>query len=142
MTLADVNVLIHAFRSDSPQHRLCRAWLQRTVDSGAPFGLSPLVLSAVIRIASNPRIFVDPDPVEEAFAFCEALLDHPGSQIVEPGDRHWRIFRRLCFEARIGGPMITDAWFAALAIEHGCVWITCDSDFRRFPGLEWRAPEA
>jgi predicted nucleic acid-binding protein len=33
-----------------------------------------------------------------------------------------------------------DAYFAALAIEHGCEWITADRGFARFPGLRWRHP--
>jgi len=33
-----------------------------------------------------------------------------------------------------------DAWFAALAIESGCEWITPDRDYARFPGLRWRTP--
>jgi hypothetical protein len=40
----------------------------------------------------------------------------------------------------LSGPRISDAWFAALAIEHGCVWITCDRDYTRFPDLDWREP--
>ncbi len=28
---------------------------------------------------------------------------------------------------------MTDVWFAALAIESGCEWITSDRDFARFP---------
>jgi hypothetical protein len=36
--------------------------------------------------------------------------------------------------------MVTDAWFAALAIEWDCEWITLDRDFARFPGLKWRRP--
>jgi predicted nucleic acid-binding protein len=32
---------------------------------------------------------------------------------------------------------VTDAWFAALAIESGCEWITLDRDYARFPGLRW-----
>ena len=30
----------------------------------------------------------------------------------------------------------TDAWYAALAIEWGCEWVTFDRDFRRFPSLK------
>jgi len=30
------------------------------------------------------------------------------------------------------------AFFAALAIETGCEWITTDRGFSRFPGLRWR----
>ena len=42
------------------------------------------------------------------------------------GERHWKIFRRLCIAADSRGPRVTDAWFAALAIEWGCEWITMD----------------
>jgi predicted nucleic acid-binding protein len=38
------------------------------------------------------------------------------------------------------GPRVSDAWFAALAIEHGCTWITFDRDYARFDGLQWREP--
>jgi hypothetical protein len=37
------------------------------------------------------------------------------------------------------GPLVTDAYLAVLAIEHGCELITTDSDFARFPGLRWAA---
>jgi hypothetical protein len=67
------------------------------------------------------------------------LTDQPNCQLVEPGARHFAIFRRLCLEANITGRDVTDAWFAALAIEHGCEWITMDRGFARFAGLKWRA---
>ena len=46
MILADVNVLIYAFRRDMPQHAVCRQWLVGIVAGEARFGLSPLALSA------------------------------------------------------------------------------------------------
>ncbi|MEV4174431.1 PIN domain-containing protein [Nonomuraea sp. NPDC049709] len=33
-----------------------------------------------------------------------------------------------------------DAYLAALAIEHGCEFVTCDKDFARFQGLRRRSP--
>jgi predicted nucleic acid-binding protein len=36
--------------------------------------------------------------------------------------------------------LVTDAYLAALAIEHGCELITTDSDFARFQDLRWRHP--
>ena len=57
MMLPDVNVLINAFRKDVPQHGVCRAWLAGVVSGDARFGLSTLVLSAVVRIVTNPRAF-------------------------------------------------------------------------------------
>jgi predicted nucleic acid-binding protein len=47
---------------------------------------------------------------------------------------------RLVDEVGARGNIVTDAWYAALAIEHGCTWISFDRDFARFPGLDWRAP--
>ena len=141
MILPDVNVLIYAFRIDVPEHQLCRRWLLDTTMSDAPFALSPLVLAAVIRITTNPRSYREPSSVEDAVAFCDDLLGQPNCHVVEPGERHWDIFKRLCVETRIRGPRVTDAWFAALAIEWGCEWITFDRDFARFPGLQWRTPE-
>jgi uncharacterized protein len=94
MILPDVNVLIYAFRRDLPQHAVCRAWLAGVVMSDARFGLSPLVLGAVIRVTSNPRVYRTPSTIEEAFGFCENLLGQPHCQIVEPGERHWDIFKR------------------------------------------------
>ncbi|HXP73199.1 MAG TPA: type II toxin-antitoxin system VapC family toxin [Stellaceae bacterium] len=140
MILPDANVLIYAFRRDVPQHALCRAWLLDLVSGEAQFGLSPLVLSAVIRITSNPRAFKIPSDIEEAFGFCGDLLGQPHCRIVDPGERHWDIFKRLCIDTDTRGPRVTDAWFAALAIEWRCEWITLDRDFARFPGLKWRVP--
>jgi hypothetical protein len=138
--LPDVNVLIYAFRADSTRHRICKRWLDGIVLGNAQFGLSPLALSAVARIATSPRVFKQPSSIEEVFAFGENLLGQPNCEPVGPGPRHWSIFTRICVEVGITGPRITDAWFAALAIEHGCVWVTYDRDYTRFPELNWREP--
>jgi len=140
MILPDVNVLIYAFRPDLPQHAVCRAWLTELVLDDARFGLSPAVLSAVVRITTNPRVFAMPSSLDDAFGFCGDLLGQPHCETVEPGERHWDIFRRLCIDTDTRGARVSDAWHAALAIEWDCQWITCDRDFARFPGLRWALP--
>jgi uncharacterized protein len=142
MTLADANVLIYAFRGDSPYHDVCRSWLSGVVTGDARFGVSPLALSALVRITTNQRAFQHPSVLVDAFGFCQDLLSQPHCEAVSPGERHWAIFQRLCLETDTRGRRVTDAWFAALAIEHGCTWISYDRDFARFPGLDWRLPEA
>jgi uncharacterized protein len=140
MILPDVNVLIYAFRQDVPQHSICRPWLNSLVEGDTRFGVSPLTLGALVRITTNPRAYREPSTIEEAFAFCENLLGQPHCQTVEPGERHWEIFKRLCIDTATRGSRVTDAWYAALSIEWGCEWITLDRDYARFPGLKWRAP--
>lgn len=140
MILPDINVLIYAFRKDAPQHSVCRPWLEGVVGSDARFGLSRLALGALVRITTTGRLQPSLSSRDEAFVFCDYLLAQPNCQLVEPGERHWDIFKRLCSAADIRGPRVTDAWYAALAIEWGCEWVTMDRDFARFPGLKWSMP--
>ena len=140
MILPDVNVLIYALRKDVPQHEVCRRWLNSVVAGDARFGISLLALAAVVRVTTQARIYKTPSTTDEAFGFCEDIRSQPHCQVVEPGERHWDIFQRLCVDTDTRGPRVTDAWFAALAIESGCEWITLDRDFARFPGLKWQVP--
>jgi toxin-antitoxin system PIN domain toxin len=141
MVLPDVNVLIYAFRQDASQHAVCRAWLDRTILGDARFGISPLALAAVVRITTQPRVFQVPSTLDDALGFCDDILGQSHCQTVEPRERHWDVFKRLCIETDTRGRRVTDAWYAALAIESGCEWVTMDRDFARFPGLKWSVPE-
>ena len=140
MILADVNVLICAFRSDSRNHAEHKSWLESVINGPATYGVSPQVLGAVVRVCTHPRIFARPSSQSETFAFCSALLEQPNATIVVPGERHWTTFETLCHQSKASGNLVQDAWFAALAIEAGCEWITTDRDYARFPGLRWRPP--
>ena len=140
MILPDVNVLLYAFRADTPQHAASRAWLNSVVDGNAAYGMCPQVLASLVRIATHPRIYARPDHLETALAFCKLLLEQPHCQIVQPGPRHWEIYCDLCRQANATGSLMQDAWFAALAMESGCEWITNDRDYAKFPGLRWRTP--
>jgi toxin-antitoxin system PIN domain toxin len=138
LILADVNVLLHAFRDDTDLHSVYRPWLTSVVNGDEPFAVSPQVLSSVIRIATNPRAFKRPDTLSSVLAFARTLLSQPHCHIIHPGPGHWQVFSDLCRESNATGNLIQDAWFAALAIEHGCEWITEDRDYAKFPGLRWR----
>ena len=140
MILPDVNVLVHAFRVDSLAHETCYGWLHGVVNGEARFGISPQVLSSVLRVTTHPRVFAQPSRLPETLNFCQFLLEQPHCVIIRPGERHWDIFARLCTDADARGNLVPDAWFAALAIESGCEWITLDHDFARFPGLQWKVP--
>ncbi|MEQ1929701.1 MAG: type II toxin-antitoxin system VapC family toxin [Parvularculaceae bacterium] len=139
MQSPDVNVLVYAFRPASEHHEVCRAWFSETIAAESPFAVSTQALGALVRITTNSRSPA-PSSIDDAFAFCAAILAQPNCVTIEPGERHWAIFERIAKEGRIMGPMVSDAWYAALAIEHGCEWVTLDRDFARFPGLRWSTP--
>jgi toxin-antitoxin system PIN domain toxin len=138
--LFDVNVLLNAHRSGQEHHRVARDLLETVVNASEPFALSEVVLSAFVRIATSPRAFTVPTPLDDAFRFADSLLHRPNARIVRAGDRHWQIFEDLCRRTQARGALITDAQHAALALEHGCEWVSFDRDFARFPDLRWRHP--
>lgn len=140
MQLPDVNVLIYAHREDAPEHERYAAWLRGLTEGEEPFALAEIVLASFLRIVTNPKVFDPPTPMPTAIAFCRQLVAWPRAVTVAPGPRHWDLFTGLC--ASVQGPLVTDAYLAALAIEHGCELVTTDSDFARFAGLRWRHPLA
>ena len=140
MILPDVNVLLYALRPDAANHAKYHSWIEEVLNGDAAYGMSPQVLSSVIRVATHPGIFKHPTALSEALRFASELLYEPHCQIVEPGPRHWKVFTTLCSVSNVRGNLVPDAWFAALAIESGCEWITDDRDYARFDGLHWRPP--
>jgi toxin-antitoxin system PIN domain toxin len=117
-----------------------RAWLEAQINSASAYGLSDLVVSGFLRIVTHPRVFEVPSTWPDASRFAEQLREQPNRVAVSAGPHHWEIFARLCKSAAAKGNLIADAYLAAMAIEHGCEWITTDRDFSRFPGLKWRHP--
>jgi toxin-antitoxin system PIN domain toxin len=138
--LADVNVLVYAFREAAPRHAEYREWLGTHLASREAFGVSELILGGVVRVVTHPRVFAPASRLERALEFVEALRAQPNVILLAPGPRHWEIFTALCRQADARGNLVADAWHAALAIEHGCEWITTDRDYARFAGLRWRHP--
>jgi uncharacterized protein len=140
MILPDVNVLVSAFRADSPQHRAHADWLTDVVNGPQAYGMAPQVLASFVRVVTNRRVFVRPSRLDDALSFAGTLLGQPHCQVIQPGARHWPLFVDLCGASKATGNLVADAWFAALAIESGCEWITTDRDYARFAGLRFRPP--
>jgi uncharacterized protein len=140
MMMPDVNVVLGALRPTAPVHEISRRWLEVALAGREPIAMSELVLSATVRLLTNTRVFSPPDTSADAVSLIHTLRTHRNAVLVRPGTRHWDIFASLCVESDAAGNMVSDAYHAALAIEHGCEWITHDRDFARFSGLRWRVP--
>ena len=141
MLMPDVNVLIYAHRRDShDEHPAYAAWLESLATGDEPFALSVLSLAGVVRIVTNPKIFHRPSTLDEVFLFTSVLVGRPNARVLAPGRRHLEIWERLCRAANATGKLAADAQHAAMAIEHGCTWVSTDSDFDRFTELRWQHP--
>jgi toxin-antitoxin system PIN domain toxin len=132
--LPDANVLIHALRKDSVEHKGCRAWLTDTAAAGDAIGLCELVEAALLRIPTLPRLQLV--PMTETLGFWkDDLWTYPGTRRLATGDRHRGIFSAFITDLGLTGNDVNDAWLAALAIESRATLVSTDQGFDRFPGL-------
>lgn len=141
MRLFDVNVLVNAHRAEQAHHRLALETLERAALDPAPFALSEFVLSAFVRIVTDARLGASVT-LDEAMLACDSLRERENARVVRPGPSHWKVFAHLCRATGARGSLVPDAYHAALAIEHGCEWVSFDRGFARFPGLRWWNPAA
>jgi uncharacterized protein len=141
MMLVDTNVLVYANRRNAPRHEEYRTWLQSLIDGPEPYAVSDFAVAGLVRIITDHRIYKeDAATIDEALAFATAIREQPHAIVVHPGPRFWSIFGDLCLRHRASGRLVPDVVLAALAVEHGCEFVTADKDFRKFPGLRSRHP--
>ncbi|WP_156253667.1 TA system VapC family ribonuclease toxin [Pseudactinotalea terrae] len=133
MLFLDVNVLVGAQRNDnSPHSRTMRRWLDEALTGHQRIGISELALSVMVRIVTHARVFEHPTAPSEALAFANTLLAAHPVGVVRPGARHWSIFADLVTQHRLRGNDVPDAYYAALALEHGATMVTADRGLGRF----------
>lgn len=142
MILVDANVLLYAYQPRAEHHERCRAWVEQAFSGEEPVCLAWVTVLAFLRISTNPRIFEQPLLAVEAASAVSSWLERPSVSVLEAGEQCWEILRRLLVEAQVTGPLVMDAFLAALALENGATLVTTDRDFARFPKLKVHNPAA
>jgi predicted nucleic acid-binding protein len=125
MILIDANLLLYAKVADYPQHLRAAAWLEARLNAPDRVGLPWPSLLAFLRLITNPRLFVRPIRLADAWVQVEEWLALPPVWIPMPTAN-----------------LVPDAHLAALALEHDLTLCSSDQDFARFPGLRWENPLA
>ena len=142
MIVVDVNLLIYAVNEDAPDHRESKAWLEAAISGTETVGLPWIVLLAFLRLTTRAGLFRSPLTANAAFDLVDAWLQQPSVVVPEPTSRHLQTMRDLVSPLGTGGNLTSDAYLAALAIEHGAELCSTDNDFARFGRLRWRNPLA
>jgi toxin-antitoxin system PIN domain toxin len=140
MIIPDINILVHAYNSDSPRHTLARQWWEETVSSSATIGMPWVCILGFIRIMTHRRIMMNPMYPADAIRRVKTWLAVPTVHIITPGDDHAGMLFQLLQELGTAGNLTTDAHLAALALEYRAELASTDSDFSRFTGLRWQNP--
>jgi uncharacterized protein len=138
--IVDANILLYAVDASSQFHEPARNWLESSLNEPSRVGLPWVSLLAFQRISTHPRASASPLSPSQAWSFVADWLDADATWVPVPGERHAEILRDLIVAGDLRGNRVSDAHLAALAIEHGVGVCSADSDFARFPQINWVNP--
>jgi toxin-antitoxin system PIN domain toxin len=141
MIAVDTNLLVHAHREDSTWHEAAYSTVEGLAEGSASWAIPWPCLHEFLAIATHPRIYDPPTPVEVATDQVAAWLESPSLVTLGEGPAHWRTLRDMVERAKVHGPVVHDARIAALCVQHGVreLW-SADRDFSLFPTLRVRNP--
>ena len=138
--LLDANLLLYAVHKRADQHEPAAAWLTEQLNGPRRVGFPWQSINAFLRISTHPRAFQRPLDPSTAWERVTDWLATPVAWLPHPGPEYQRIFAELIGTHQVRGNLIPDAALAALAIEHGVVLASTDTDVARFRGLRWENP--
>jgi toxin-antitoxin system PIN domain toxin len=139
MMLLDVNILIGAFRPESPDHPAVKAWLEKVMTDRQAFGVADGILCGFVRIVTR-KPFDPVTPVDNALDFANAIRGAASYRVVPPNANQWNLFETVCRRTASSGKAAQDIYWASFALDLDCEFITFDGGFSRVPGLRWRSP--
>ncbi len=140
MVLPNTNLLLYSINSDSMDHPKARAWWCDLLESQAPLGICTSVAFAFVRLSTSRHVFPSPLLVKEAFAYMNNWLEFPSVRLIDFEMEDLATAEKLLKHAGTGGNLVSDAQIAAVALRLRATVHSADSDFARFPGLQWQNP--
>ena len=139
----DVNILLYASDQSNPRYEAALRFLEGRVEAPDLFCLAWLTLISFLRLATHPRIFMNPLSPEEALTNVEMLLSLPRVRVLTEAEGFLAVYREVTGSFPVRGNLVPDAHLAALLRQHGVRTIyTTDADFRKFTFLKVKNPLA
>lgn len=138
--LLDANLLLYAVDRRSALYDRAAPWLEATLNARQRVGLPWQSIGAFLRISTHPRVTENPLTAERAWGYVRSWLEADPVWIPPATVRTASVLADLVVATPATGNLVTDAQLAALAIEHGLVLCSADTDFARFRGLRWENP--
>lgn len=137
----DVNILLYASASESPEHGKAVAFLSQCAAGPELCCFAWVTLMSYLRMATHPAILKRPLSHAEAAANVESLLSLPHVRAIGEDETYWATYRSVVKDAPVRGNLVPDAQLATILRCHGIKTLyTHDRDFRKFAHLEVRDP--
>ena len=140
MILPDLNLLLYAYNPQVPQHDRAKLWWEGAMKSDELIGLPNEVTLGFVQIATNPRLGAATVSIEAAREVVETWHRLSQVRVLSPEPDHFTRVMDLMEQAMGAGTLVSDAALAAHAIANRATLCSNDSDFARFPGLDWVNP--
>lgn len=107
-------------------------------------GRRDLVAFCSVTLIGLPRLLTTPSvmqgkpfPPIVAAGKCQSWMELPDVRFLEDASHLFSRIELWAAEPFFTSKLWTDAWIAALALEHGCRVVSFDADFGKFPGLDF-----
>lgn len=137
MQALDTNILIYAEVESSRHHAPALEILKGLAEGTPPWAIPWPCVYEFLRVATHPRVFHPPLPLEIALEDLRLVLASPSLVLLAESARHASVLDQTIRQAAATGNLIHDAHIVALCLEHGVSeLITADRDFSRFSGLK------
>jgi len=133
----DTNILVYAHRGDSPFHAIARDRMGVLSEGRAPWAIPWPCVHEFLAIATHPRVYSPPTPIESALEQIDAWIASPSLAMLGETPTYWSEAKRLILGGVVFGRRVHDAHIAALCVTHGVreLW-SADRDFGRFTGFK------
>lgn len=138
--IVDANLLLYATDSSSLHHDKATRWLNTVLSNNRRVGLPVQTIAAFVRISTNPRVWDRPITPVQAWRRVRAWLDADPVWVPAAGARTAEALGELITRYNLSANLVPDATLAALALEHGLVVMSADTDFARFSEIGWENP--
>lgn len=141
MIAVDTNILVYAHREDSTWHVPADHCLTDLAENGRPWAIPWPCIHEFLAIATHPRIYSPPTPLEDAIEQVTCWLESPSLILISENPDYWSVLKPAMQTGKIVGPRVHDARIASLCLQHGVaeLW-TADRDFSLIPSLASRNP--
>jgi toxin-antitoxin system PIN domain toxin len=140
MILPDLNVLLYAYNPHTRQHKRASSWWENTISGTELIGLPHEITLGFVHIATHPKLGKASVNLEAARDVVLSWLDLPQARVLLPSPDHTRKVIDLMKATDASGALASDASLAVYAMDNRATLYSNDTDFARFPGLDWKNP--
>jgi toxin-antitoxin system PIN domain toxin len=133
--LPDVNVWLALVDENHIHHASAQRYWQHQAAASVAF--CRVSMLGFLRLATHRKVLSRPLSPAEAWHIYQQYLDEPDVRFVPETSFVEREFQVLTRLPGFSPPLWTDAYLAAFAQTAGCRIVSFDSDFQRFPSLDF-----